>query len=189
LAATAGNAFVASTARLAVGTLARTSAASMPVRSAAQVTWLRGQLAASRSDRERRDYLLALGNAAAVVAQDDAIRLARHPSPDVRSAAMAALRWVDTGPARAVLLSALARDGDADVRWAAAQALGAQRIDAASFSAQRRAFAADTDNQVRLALLHNLWAAVAEFPEARAMVDAARGDPSKALRDAAERMR
>jgi len=99
------------------------------------------------------------------------------------------LRWIDTAAARAQLLSTLAGDADADVRSAAAQTLGAQRMDAASFAAQRRAFESDQHDQVRVILLQNLRAAVAQFPEARAVIDAARKDPSKNVREAAERMR
>jgi hypothetical protein len=71
------------------------------------------------------------------------------------------------------------------VRRAAALSLGGRKVDATSFAAQRQAFTSDTSDEVRVAVLSNLWAARSEFPETRAIVEAARGDASKAVREAA----
>lgn len=180
---------IASTAMLALGTAAKHLLANAPARGARLVDWMLTRLAQSDSPAGRREVLLALGNAADARTLLAATRHAGDSDPGVRAAAMSALRWIDASGARALLRERLARDPVAEVRLAAAQALGAQRMDAAGFSAQRQAFERDAEDHIRIVLLQTLWAAVDEFPQARAVVEAAHRDAAESVRAAAKRLR
>jgi hypothetical protein len=180
---------IRSVARLAIGTMARRNSASDPAQATAWVGWLRGRLGASADPADRRGYLLALGNSASLQALPDVRRFARDPEPDVRSAAMLALRWMDIDEARRLLGAALVRDADSTVRQAAAQALGLHAMQPRDFALQRSAFFAEREDEVRIMLLENLWASAQAYPEARAIVEKAKQDEAKAVREAAARLK
>jgi sulfur relay (sulfurtransferase) DsrC/TusE family protein len=65
-------------------------------------------------------------------------------------------------------------------------ALGFREMSAASFAEQKRIFLTDKEDQVRLAVLRNLWRAHQAFPEVRRLVKEAAGkDRSPEVRKAA----
>lgn len=178
---------VATTAQLALGSIARTLATSNPDR-ARQITDLFLKKASGPSSpRDAQQTLLVLGNIGSTRVLPAIRRHLSARTPAIRDAAVCALRFVPSSEADALLTHALAADGDATVRAGAALALGYRRMTPGSFRAQRLALLRDKSRDVRLAVLQNLAAARRDHPE---VVELARSisikDADKAVRKAAK---
>jgi HEAT repeat protein len=105
------------------------------------------------------------------------------PSAAVRSAAVLALRFIDSSQADDLLIKALTSEPEDTVRLEAATAMKFREMNADTFEAQKRVFLTDNAVSVRLAVLNNLWQAHEKFPEAYKLVKrAAVKDGSKDVR-------
>ena len=105
----------------------------------------------------------------------------------LRAAAMDALRAIPSPQVEPRLLAALASDPEPKVRLEAAFALGFRSPTAELFAAEAKALAADTDEQVRAALLDDLGKLAPQFPQALTLIrDSADKDPSESVRRSAQ---
>ena len=112
----------ASTARLALGTMASTLGKSAPDRSKKIVTDLAALEEKAPNDEIRRQLLLALGNSGSAEALPALGRAVASKNPDLREAAAKALGQVKS-PEADKLLHSLEKDADDHVRKAAADSL------------------------------------------------------------------
>lgn len=173
----------ASMAQLALGTMARSLAATEPDWAKNLVERFLKQLESASSEQAIRQWLLVLGNAGADSGLPVIARLTAHPAPNVRAAAVSSLRWLTDARADELLARVLIADSEAAVRSEAAAAFGYREMTAATFDAQKKAFQKDKSVNVRLALMKNLWRAQTAFPEARTLVEtAAAKDESNEVR-------
>jgi hypothetical protein len=186
LAANAPDWDVAATAQLALGTMARNLADTSPERSGKIVERVVSEINSSPSEDRTRLLLLVLGNAGSIQALPTITRFVADPAPAVRSTAVLALRWIESGKADTLLTKALSSDPDPAVRLEATFALSFREPTPYTFQAQKRAFLEDQAVMVRLAALENLWNVHKSFPEVRRLVkQSAAHDPSKEVRKAA----
>jgi len=186
LAANAPDWNVATTAQLALGTMARNLADTSPERAGKIVKWAINEINSSTSEDRTRLFLLVLGNAGSIQALPTITRFVADPSPAVRSTAVLALRWIESSKADLLLTKALSSDPDPAVRLEATFALSFREPTPTTFQAQKRAFLGDEAVMVRLAALENLWNVHKSFPEVRQLVkQCATNDPSKEVRKAA----
>jgi hypothetical protein len=177
---------IASTAQLALGTMARNLGKVAPKRAARILERVTRELGAAPSQGEIRQWLLVLGNAGATSTLSTIARFTTHPSPTLRATATSALRWIHSHRADTLLARALTSDPDGRVRLEAAVALGYREPTAATVQTQRKALLADKNVNVRLAVLGGLWQVRESFPEVRRVVKwAAAKDASKDVRKAA----
>jgi HEAT repeat protein len=101
----------------------------------------------------------------------------------LRTAAIAALGGFETRQADELLIKAVASDPAAEVRLEAITSLGLHQLSAATFAAQKQALLKDSEENVRLVALKNLWRGQEAFPEIRLLVKvAAEQDSSKEVR-------
>src|SRR5262249_2893514 len=82
-----------STAQLALGALARTLRRQSPSRAAAIIRWASAELELAGTARDRRQFLLVLGNAALPATLPAIRKHLNDTDPGVRGAAIIALRW------------------------------------------------------------------------------------------------
>jgi hypothetical protein len=177
---------IVSAAQLALGAQVRRLARSSPESADKVVDRFIQEIKASSSPNKTQQLLLALGNAGSVRALPEISRFARGASPDLRTVALYALRFIDSPEAEAVLVSALTSDKENSVRLAAADALSFRKMTQTTFKAQYEVFSMNSDVNVRLIVLQNLWKAHEAFPEVRRLVKrAAAKDPSTDIRKAA----
>jgi hypothetical protein len=184
--ASANNADVSSTAQLALGTLAHSLTTFTPARADVIVSWAVAQLEVARSPAQRRQMLLVLGNAGSAAAWP-ALRTSLHAvEPEVRGAAVTALRGLKGAEVDAALCAALTADPDAGVRLEAARTLNARSMTAATLAAHASALGQEDSPGVRLAVLRNLGRAGQAFPEAAELIRGpAANDPTPEVRTAA----
>ena len=186
LAANAPDWDVATTAQLALGTMARNLADTSPERANKIVEWVVSEINSSTSEDRTRLFLLVLGNAGSIQALPTITRFVADPSPAVRSTAVLALRWIESSKADLLLTKALSSDPDPAVRLEATFAFSFRETTPTTFQAQKRAFLRDEAVMVRLAALENIWNVHKSFPEVRRIVkQSATNDPSKEVRNAA----
>ena len=186
LARSNSDAGIASTAQLALGNLARSLQSEAPARSEQIVDDLTAQLKAARSDVERQQLLLTLGNTGSARALAALREYSRSSNVALRATAVNSLRFVAGADAEKLLLQALAGDASAEVRFQAAQALNFRPMNDAIFAASQSALLGDADQNVRLALLNSLWSANNRRPEVAALVArVARDDASTDVKKAA----
>jgi len=186
LAANAPDWDVATTAQLALGTMARNLADTSPERANKIVEWAVSEINSSTSEDRTRLFLLVLGNAGSIQALPTITRFVADPSSAVRSTAVLALRWIESSKTDALLTKALSSDPDPAVRLEATFALSFREPTPTTFQAQKRAFLGDEAVMVRLAALENLWNVHKSFPEVRRIVkQSATNDPSEEVRKAA----
>ena len=130
-----------------------------------------GQLGKANSADGRRHYLFVLGNAGAEASLDVIAGHLGDSAADVRAAAAAALRWIDTSKADRLLCEALLGDTDAAVRMEAAAAFSFRTMTSKAFAAQKKAFTDDASTSVRLAVLaESCRKPVRRFPKAGCML-------------------
>jgi hypothetical protein len=185
LARTAGNADVRTTAQLALGALGRNLAATSPARAGAIVRTALADLAAARTPGDRRQALLVLGNTGAPEVLAAARPYLVAPEPEVRSAAVAALRWMPGPEVDALLLRALKEDEDQGTRLEALTALELRPATSAVVAGLREAARADRVVTARLAALALLARWREAYPEAEAALREAANDPVAEVRSAA----
>src|SRR5262249_10188537 len=118
-----GDVNIRTTAQLALGVMARNLSDTAPERTARIVRDALRQLEGATQADERRQMLLVLGNIGDAGTLDAIRKHARDVAPEVRSAAAAALRWLEVDGADELLAGLLAADADAVVRGEAAAAL------------------------------------------------------------------
>jgi hypothetical protein len=186
LAFNSANADIASTARLALGVMARKLADRSPDRAAKIVSRIIKNFEGASAEKTAREMLLVLGNTGSTLALPTVARFVAHRDSSLRAAAVSALRWIDASRADALLIKALSSDSDAAVRLEAAVALGFRPVNVAGFNAQKRVFARDTEVKVRSEILRNLWKVRADYPEVRQLVkQSAAQDTAKEIRELA----
>jgi hypothetical protein len=175
-----------STAQLALGTLARTLGRRAPRRAAAIVRWASKELASARTAREKRQFLLVLGNTALPGGLPAIRGMRADADPGVRGAALLALRWHAGEDVEVVLCEALLTDGDENVRLQAAGALEVRQPTPRAVAALTQALGRDPAAGVRLAALAQLAGLAQEHPQAaEAILQAAGHDPTPEVREAA----
>jgi len=186
LAASSTDSNVASTATLALGTLAHNLGRTSSERATNIVNWLIGRVETSSSEEQTRLLLLALGNAGTVSSLRVLTRFTTNSSPALRGAAVAALRFIRSPRADHLLVRVLASDTDPQVRGQAVYALSFRAMTSETFAAQKKALTSDQDSKVRVALLKNLWKAGSRFPGARQLVEqSSQNDAAEEVRKAA----
>lgn len=186
LAFNSANTDIASTARLALGVMARKLADRSPDRAAKIVSRIIKNFEGASAEKTAREMLLVLGNTGSTLALPTVARFVAHRDSSLRAAAVSALRWIDASRADALLIKALSSDSDAAVRLEAAVALGFRPVNVAGFNAQKRVFARDTEVKVRSEILRNLWKVRADYPEVRQLVkQSAAQDTAKEIRELA----
>jgi HEAT repeat protein len=177
---------IASTAQLALGTMARNATGSSPERAAEIVDLILAHVDSASFAHDPGQLLLVLGNTGSERALPTITRFTDHAVSEVRAAAATALRFVETARAEALLLRMLSSDQDGAVRAAAAYALSFRALTHDAFQAQKTALLNDTDKDVRLAVLSNLGKALGARPEISSIIErVAREDPAPDVRDAA----
>jgi hypothetical protein len=174
-----------STAQLALGVLAKTLARQDPRRAAAIVDWALEEMKKARTEADKRQMLLVLGNTGAAETLGEIQKHLSESDAGVRGAAVAALRWhagVD-----AALCQALTSDVDASVRQEAAQAFEVRTMTEEVVKAHVQAFRKDPATAVRLGALNNLARMVRSKQEVRTLIEeAAKGDKVKEVRERAQ---
>jgi hypothetical protein len=177
---------VAAVAQLSLGAQARRLARGSPERARKIVESFIDKVASSPSPDVTRQLLLALGNAGSALALPTMANYAGSPSPELRAAAIRALRFIDSSRADELLLCAVASDGEGSVRREAAYVLGFRKMGRASYKTQTEVFLKDPDVSVRLGVLRNLWNAHETYPEVKRLVQrAAKKDLSREIEKAA----
>ncbi|MEM6755089.1 MAG: HEAT repeat domain-containing protein, partial [Cyanobacteria bacterium P01_C01_bin.38] len=177
---------IASTAQLALGTVAYNLTQTAPNRTNKIVKQFVQKLSREKSEQQIIQYLLVLGNTGSANAFDTIISYRKAPQPKIRSAAISALRLIDGKQVDNVITKILTEDADDSVRLEAATILGYREINSETFKIQKQAFTSEKSVTVRLALLKNLWEAREHFPEVVNLVkQAAQNDTSTEVKEAA----
>jgi hypothetical protein len=180
---------IRSTAQLALGMMARSLAADEPERTRRILQDSLQELAAATTPEARRQQLLVLGNIGASETLGVITPYLRDEAAPVRSAAAAALRWLESSAVDELLVNALANDADTTVRLEAAQALGFRPMTSTILAAHKSALAGEASATVRLALLRNVAQAHRTFGEARTILaDVAQTDSVAEVREEAGRL-
>jgi hypothetical protein len=177
---------IRATAELALGSLAGNLIVSSPDRADRIVREFIQKLESSPAEGEIQRFLHVLGNTGSPLALATIENYLPHFSPDIRAAAVYALRWIQSGEVDILLAKGVVSDPARSVRLEAADALGVREMTTETYHAQRKSF--DTDNalEVRLAVLDNLANALEDYPEIRALIrKAAAEDTAKEVRKAA----
>lgn len=176
----------ASTAQLALGTVAHSLAQSAPDRAVLIVDRFVERLRTAQSPDDVKQNLLVLGNAGSSRSLSTVTQFASSPQAEIRAIAVSALRLVpDLGVDRQ-LTQTLSTDVEETVRAEAAVALGFREMTPQNYQSQKQAIQSDKSAKVKLALLKNLWQAQEQFPEVRQIVkQLAQQDESQEVREAA----
>lgn len=180
------HAVIRAAAELGLGTMAHQLAGVAPARSRRIAQAMAVKLRAASSNDERRHLLFVLGNAGELESLEVILPFLKDSAPEVRSAAVAALRWIKAANIDELLCNTLANDAETMVRVEAATALGFRTMTSATFVAHRDAFKRDTSSSVRVSLLQNLARSQSAFPESRTLLKQAASDPMQAVREEAE---
>jgi HEAT repeat protein len=193
LIAKSDDANIRTTAQLSLGIMARSLADIAPERTQRIVKDAVAQLRAATTDADRRQMLLVLGNIGAPETLDLITSYVADASPEVRVAAVGALRWLDAEAVDQLLMRVLASDADAAVRAEAAGVIGLRPVSPRIFAGQKlalvSALARDDSPTVRLALLNHLARAArmdADLPDLLSRVAAE--DASEEVRNEAARL-
>ncbi len=177
---------ISSMAQLALGAMARSLAVPSPSRSGAIVLWFMRQLEAATEPRQLRLLLLVLGNVGADQSLGVIRRRLTAGEPEVRGAAVWALRFQASPEAEADMSRMLTKDQDPSVRLSAVQGLAYRPMNKRMMEAHRHALMNDKSESVRMEALSNLAKAREKWPEAEKLLRmAASEDPSKDVREAA----
>jgi HEAT repeat protein len=176
------------TARLALGNLARSLAADSPEAAGKIIDRLVQELK-SASDSDQWELLLALGNAGSSQTLSILNQFQGNSDPKLRGTAVWAMRWIDSPEVDPLLANVLQKEPDGSVRLQAVQALQYRQTNPENVAAEEKALGTDSEAQVRIALLNNLWEARDDYPETKELVDkAAREDSSEDVRKAAAKL-
>ena len=177
---------IASTAQLALGTVAYNLTQTSPNRTNKIVKQFVQKLSREKSEEKIIQYLLVLGNTGSANAFDTIVSFTKADSAKIRSAATSALRLIDNKQVDDVITKILTKDADDSVRLEAATILGYREINPETFKIQKQSFTSEKSVTVRLALLRNLWQVREQFPEVDKLVkQAAKNDASAEVKEAA----
>jgi len=180
------NTRLSETALLSLGNMARNLAHKAARPSSEIVAFLVKETKAASSEDRTRTLLLALGNTGSSYALKTLLGFAANPSPELRSAAVAGLRWIESEEAEEWLIKVLTSDKEASVRLEAVFALSFKQVKPQIYQAIRKAFLEDRATIVRLSILENLLQPLDDDPEVRQLIkQAATGDLSEEVRKAA----
>jgi HEAT repeat protein len=170
---------ISATALLALGSMAHGLAKKSPARSSKIVHDLLRQTTVNQPEGHTHDLIEALGNTQSAVAIAALTAFTKNPAPQLRAAALDALRFMRSPGVDGLLLKGLG-DADGTPRLEAAYALSYRKMTAESFAAQKKALLADDNEKTRAVLLSNIWKSQQQFPEARVLVkSSADHDPSE----------
>ena len=186
LAATSQDANIATTAILALGSMAHNLAREPRTRSARLVKVLIQLEESSKSEDQTVATILALGNTESLQALPLLEKVAASPVARLRATAMDALRSIPSPSVDSLLQHGL-RDSEDAVRLEAAYALGFRKMTSTAFAAQQKALLVEKSDRVRVSLLTNLWSARSRFNMAQKLVqEAAETDSSEYVRKTAQ---
>ena len=160
---------ISATALLALGSMAHGLAKKSPARSSKIVHDLLRQTTVNQPEGHTHDLIEALGNTQSAVAIAALTAFTKNPAPQLRAAALDALRFMRSPGVDGLLLKGLG-DADGTPRLEAAYALSYRKMTAESFAAQKKALLADDNEKTRAVLLSNIWKSQQQFPEARVLV-------------------
>lgn len=178
---------VASTAQLALGSLARRLVETTPDRAAAIAAQFEKRLKDAATPDDAVQAVLVLGNIGAASSWPGLQERTADDAPQVRAAATWALRFLPGEDVDKVLRERAARDQSPDVRRQAVSAMSFRPMNAATAEVLVSALAGDADLSVRSEALSLLWRERAGIPAARAAVEqAAKVDASEDLRKTAQ---
>jgi hypothetical protein len=161
---------VGSTAQLALGVMAAKLADGSPDRSAALVREFIAQLKSARSEADKEQWLLVIGNTAANAAQPHVAKCLNDASVAVRGAAVTALRGMTNRTSERLLRRVLTGDANEHPRAVAADILGSGFPSADSLNALRRAVQFDRSGAVRFAALNGIRQIGTTLPSARRLL-------------------
>lgn len=180
---------VASTAQLALGTMAYHLADPAPERANQIVQKAIDRIQREQSRSVRQRLLLTLGNSGNPLALPTLTGYLNNPESELRGTATYALRFVPNDKSDSVdtlLIKMLTTDAEPFVRSQAAIALYFRTITPALFAAEAAQYAKEKDAHVRTSLLTDLWKVHDTFPDATRIVNqAAMDDPAPDVRRAA----
>jgi hypothetical protein len=178
---------VKAAARLALGAVARSVAGDSPAITVKIVDRLVQELKTAPPARAW-ELLLALGNAGSSESLPTLKEFQKNPEPNLRGTAAWATRWIDSPEVVPLLAKVLQEEPEAAVRLEAVRALQYRQKTPANIAVEEKSLA-DSDAQVRMELLTNLWTAREAYPETKQLVEkAARNDPSEDVRKAATKL-
>src|SRR5579884_3372345 len=153
------------------------------------VLWLIGRFGSTRTTDDTRLLLRALGNAGTATALSGIQPFLMANTPEVRAAAVVALRFIHNRQVDACLDLALTRDPSARVREEASFALSFRPMSPEWFAVHKAALKSEKAASIRIRLLENLWGARQQFHEARQIVTMeAKHDADPSVRKAARQM-
>lgn len=115
-------------------------------------------------------------------------RYLADPDPNVRSAAVKALRLIPGTEVDALLAQVIARDAEAPVRRAGVDALRSRNVDAGMLEVLAKCLRGDPEPHVRLGVVGVLTGAATSSPQARELLSwASTHDADTSVREAAAR--
>lgn len=175
---------ISSTATLAQGNLVKNAGTTRSLDAGDVVSQLIARLSAATSNSEQALCLDALGNAGDPRAEEAIMGKVYDEDPEVRGAAVRALRYQRSDRAQAALLAALA-DPDASIRLAAIDAIVHQPL-APFLGGLGAVLRQDPNASTRQRVVRVLGRALDAAPDAEAMlVWVVSHDPAKEVREAA----
>jgi hypothetical protein len=184
------NGDIRTTARLALGTIARNLNDESPARAAKIAELLLQGLAEADSAESRWRLLLAIGNAGSPAALPALMKLSDDSDPQLRSTAVWATRWIDSPEVDPFLTNkAIFDQRDFRIRLEAVRALRFRDKSPANIAAEETALSKELEPEVRAELLGNLWDVRDINSQAQRVVQqAAADDPSPNVRAAAAKL-
>lgn len=176
----------ASTAALALGSLAKTLASAEPTRASAIVTRAIETAQADESAQGNRNLAIAvLGNAGTPDAKATLTKLLQHQAPAVRREATAALSAIPDAEATTALVAAT-QDASAEVRQRAIQALSGRALASSDVATLLTSYNAAHAPAEKALLLAALATPALTDAQALAQISQARQDPDAQVRRKAE---
>ena len=189
LSATATSEGLRDMSTMVMGALGRQLSLQASPRSKPVFRILLAKLASCRTANDERTVLLALGNTGDQEVMSAAGPYLKSSNSSIRSAAVTALRWVPDRRRSKIICSTLVRDGSAEVRVAAAEALSNVPPTDATVATLRSALTGDQVSSVRAAALESIWLARSKYPSVLISVrNVAKHDQSEDVRKAATRL-
>jgi len=133
-------------------------------------------------------YLTGAGNAGGQTAMESAEAALRDPRPDVREAAVMALRFAPAPQAEQLLIAVWPKDPAGSVRAAVSTAAGFRPLSPELLATASAVLQTDSEMRVRLSVIRYLGAFLGQSPLiAQALEATAKTDPSPEVREAAAR--
>lgn len=171
---------------LALGTTARSAGTDAQARALQAREELTEGAKAARTTDDKVVYLTGAGNAGGQTAMDSARAALQDPRPDVREAAVMALRFAPAPLADQLLIGVWLKDPMGSVRTAVSAAAAFRQLSPELLSAAISVLHADTEVKVRVSVIRYLSAFREQAPPiAQALTAAATSDPSPDVRAAA----